>query len=160
MLAELASLSADARSTQAQPINPRHQAISDRVYARPRRVHIQCLVGHLRSALLAECDQFERGHVIYVDPARRYLGGTAIGAGNRANLVIEPRKILATGFKLGASGMILAHNHPSGECRPSEDDIAATKRLAWLGEMVDLHLIDHLIITATEVYSIRAGCLL
>lgn len=123
-------------------------------------IHVDCLVRHLRSALLAGDAKRERGHVLFTDSERRYLGSTALGTGGRASMVLSPRAILEAGFALGARGMILAHNHPSGECRPSRADHDATERLAWLGRMVDLALLDHLIITPSAVYSMRAGGLI
>jgi DNA repair protein RadC len=70
------------------------------------------------------------------------------------------RDVFAEALRLGASGMILAHNHPSGECRPSDNDIAATRRLAEVALALDVALIDHLIFTHEAVYSMRAGGLL
>ncbi len=127
---------------------------------RARAQSLARLVNHLRSAVLSDADCCERAHVLYLDASRRYLGEAAIGAGDIANLVLRPRNILTTGFRLGARGMILAHNHPSNDCRPSQADMIATRRLACLGRMVDLPLYDHLIITATAVYSMRAKGLL
>ena len=123
-------------------------------------VHIGRLVAHLRAALLHGSQQYERCHVLFTDAERRYVGGTALGTGGIASLVLKPRDILKAGFALGARGMILAHNHPSGDCRPSKDDIEATERLAWLGRMVDISLLDHFIVTAHAVYSMRAGGLI
>jgi len=120
-------------------------------------VHLERLVRHLRAALIKGGERCERGHVLFTDGARRYLGDTPLGAGGRASLVLCPREILKAGFALGARGMILAHNHPSGECRPSRADHEATEQLRWLGAMVDLALLDHLIITSASVYSMRAG---
>jgi DNA repair protein RadC len=128
-----------------------------RTAVKPQEVQTLRLINHLRDALLRGVDQRERAHVLFLDANRRYLGEIAIGVGGVASLVLEPRKILDAGFGLGARGMILAHNHPSGDCRPSRADVAATWRLAWLGRMVDLLLLDHFIITATGVYSMRAG---
>lgn len=124
--------------------------------AAPREARIADVINHLRAALLNATDRRERGHVVYLDAARRFLGEAALGAGSAAGLVLRPREILAAGFRLGASGMILAHNHPSGACEPSQADMVATQRLAWLGQMVDLQLVDHLIITPLAVYSMRA----
>lgn len=126
----------------------------------PSEVHVECLVRHLRRELLENDDQCERGHVLFTDGARRYLGGAALGEGARDSLLLDPRAILEAGFRLRARGMILAHNHPSGECRPSQADLDATEQLRWLGGMVDLTLLDHLIVTHSAVYSIRAGSLL
>ncbi|MFN3990525.1 MAG: JAB domain-containing protein [Erythrobacter sp.] len=122
--------------------------------------HRERLVRHLRQALIRSGEACERGHVLFTDGAWRYLGDRALGAGGQASLVLRPREILMAGFALGARGMILAHNHPSGECRPSQADLDATERLRWLGGMVDLALLDHLIVTHSAVYSMRAGGLL
>lgn len=115
------------------------------------------LVCRLRTVLLRHGDARERGHVVYIDRARRLVGESAMGPGSIASLVLNPRDILAAGFRLGACGMILAHNHPSGDCRPSRADLEATERLAWLGQMVDLRVLDHLIVTPSATYSMRAG---
>lgn len=146
MLAELSALACDVAP--------------DIPAARPCHIHVDWLVRHLRRTLLAGDGQREHGHVLFTDGERRYLGGTALGAGGRASMVLSPRAILQAGFALGARGMILAHNHPSGECRPSRADQDATEQLAWLGRMVDLALLDHLIITPSAVYSMRAGGLI
>ncbi|ODT00492.1 MAG: hypothetical protein ABS49_04935 [Erythrobacter sp. SCN 62-14] len=114
------------------------------------------LIAHLRSAILCHDDQREHAVVLYSDAGRRYLGEAALEVGNTASLALCPRTILSRGFALGASGMILAHNHPSGDCRPSAADELATRRLVWLGQMVGLVLLDHLIVTSTKVFSMRA----
>lgn len=123
-------------------------------------IRLERLVQHVRHALIKGTEQRERGHVLFTDGAQRYLGDTALGAGGPASLVLNPREILMAGFALGARGMILAHNHPSGECRPSRADCEVTEQLRWLGAMVDLALLDHLIVTPFAVYSMRAGGLL
>lgn len=118
------------------------------------------MIAHLRSAILSQPDQRERAVVLYTDAARRYLGEAVLTPGTVSGVALCPRTILASGFTLGACGMILAHNHPSGECRPSAADEVATRRLCWLGQMVGLALHDHLIVTTSQVYSMRAGGLL
>lgn len=118
------------------------------------------MIAHLRAAILTEPDQRERAVVLYTDRARRYLGEVRLEPGTSDGLALCARTILAHGFALGACGMILAHNHPSGECRPSAADELATHKLAWLGQMVGLALHDHLIVTAAQVYSMRTGGLL
>jgi DNA repair protein RadC len=70
------------------------------------------------------------------------------------------RGLLGEALRLDAVGIILAHNHPSGQCRPSERDISATRRLCDVAKALDIALIDHLIFTEDAVYSMRAGGLL
>ncbi|MGN6495755.1 MAG: JAB domain-containing protein, partial [Tsuneonella sp.] len=56
-----------------------------------------------------------------------------------------------------AGGFLLAHNHPSGDCRPSEEDVAATRHLAAVGAALELELVDHVIVTRHRALSLRAG---
>ena len=146
--------SAGQPRTGPQPADSSASAMTD------CQVHLGRLVAHLRAALLQGTQPCERCHVLFTDGEQRYLGGTALGTGGAASLVLKPRDILKAGFMLGARGMLLAHNHPSGDCRPSRADIEATERLAWLGRMVDIALLDHFIVTSDAVYSMRAGGLI
>jgi DNA repair protein RadC len=57
------------------------------------------------------------------------------------------------GMELSASGMILSHNHPSGQLKPSKQDMKITNKIREFGEMIDLHLLDHLIITDNGYFS-------
>jgi DNA repair protein RadC len=85
---------------------------------------------------------------------------------NRQHGVAHEFEVIAVANHLGdalrhnATGIILAHSHPSGYCRPSGCDIATTRRLAQVAQALDIALVDHLIFTADAVYSMRAGGLL
>lgn len=93
--------------------------------------------------------------VAHLDQQGRVLG--VIGRGGVAAAVELPlRDIMAEGVRTGASAMVVAHNHPSGDCAPSDADIAATRRLAELGEALGIHLHDHLIFGRTGCSSMRA----
>jgi DNA repair protein RadC len=118
------------------------------------------LVAYLREVVLGPRDNRERCHAIFLDPARRYLGDASVGEGGRFALCLRMREIFAEALRLDAHGIILAHNHPSGECRPSDHDIASTRQLAEVARSLDVELLDHLIITEETVYSMRAGGLL
>jgi DNA repair protein RadC len=61
---------------------------------------------------------------------------------------------------LRAAGLLLAHNHPSGACSPSEADLAATAQISETARQLDLRLLDHLIVTPSSVYSINKEQLL
>ncbi|MDP4604882.1 MAG: DNA repair protein [Erythrobacter sp.] len=117
-------------------------------------------IDFLRSILLAPPLRHERGHAIFFDAQRAWLGDTAFGLGDLGSLSLRMRSLFGDALRLGASGMILAHTHPSGHCRPSGCDIAATRRLQDVGRALDIALIDHLIFTTEAVYSMRAGGLM
>jgi DNA repair protein RadC len=118
------------------------------------------MIDYLRSAVLGDDGSQERCQVIYLDKRRFYLGDTALGRGGKASVSLHMRDVLGEGLRLGANGMVLAHNHPSGDCRPSRRDIAATQRMTMIGSMVQIELIDHLIITQSSVFSMRAAGLI
>jgi len=70
-------------------------------------------------------------------------------------LVIHPREIFREAIKESASSIIVAHNHPSGSLKPSEEDLRATKRLANAGEIVGIPLLDHLIVCEDSFLSMK-----
>lgn len=121
---------------------------------------IAALIAYLRSLVLAPPTHQERGHAIFLDPARAWLGDTACGMGSAGQLQLRMRFLLGEALRLDAAGIILAHSHPSGICRPSPCDITATHHLARVAQALDITLIDHLIFTTDAVYSMRAGGLL
>ncbi|MEE4317542.1 MAG: JAB domain-containing protein [Erythrobacter sp.] len=118
------------------------------------------MIAYLRGIVIAPEGMRERGHAIFVDAERCWLGDTSIGVGNLNALSLRMRTLFGEALRLDARGIILAHNHPSGHCRPSGCDIAATRRLADVARALDIELIDHLIFTREAVYSMRAGGML
>lgn len=118
------------------------------------------MIAYLRSLVLAPPAQYERGHAIFLDAHSAWLGDAPCGIGTMTTLAIRMRALLGEALRHNAAGIILAHNHPSGACRPSGCDIATTRRLAEIAQALDITLIDHLIFTTDAVYSMRAGGLL
>lgn len=120
------------------------------------------MIAYLRSVVLAPPPPAhrERGHVIFVDADSAWLADAPFGVGTMGTLALRMRALLGEALRHDASGLILAHSHPSGNCRPSGCDIAATRRLADVARALDIKLIDHLIFTTDAVYSMRAGGLL
>lgn len=69
-----------------------------------------------------------------------------------ANLV-HPREVFRLAISKGIAQLIIGHNHPSGDCRPSEDDLTTTKRLVEAGKILDIKVIDHIIIGKRNYFS-------
>jgi len=65
--------------------------------------------------------------------------------GEAASVGLPVRSIMADAVRLGSAGVVLAHNHPSGDARPSKHDCQATRALSQAGEAIDLTVLDHLI---------------
>lgn len=101
----------------------------------------------------------ERLAVAYLSGQGRLLG-TRLSAGRNSEVALEVRPILSEGLRRGAAAFLVAHNHPSGDTRPSQADIQATRRLAEGARLVGLTLVDHLIFAGDDCRSLRASGLL
>jgi len=115
------------------------------------------LISDLRSRLLASQAFCERFEVALLGEGQRVLGHAGLGDGRLDALSIRLRELFREALRVDATAMILAHNHPSGDCRPSAYDIAATQRIAFVGRSLEIALVDHLIFTQADVYSMRKG---
>lgn len=94
---------------------------------------------------------------MFLDEQRAYLDDAPMGSGCAGSMSVRMREIFGHALAVGASGILVAHNHPSGQCRPSQFDIDATRRLKTVAQALDIELLDHLIFTQDAVYSMRAG---
>lgn len=83
------------------------------------------------------------------------IGVEIISVGTVSTTLAHPREVFFAALKRCASSLILVHNHPSGSLEPSEDDIATTLNIIDAGEMLNIHVIDHLIITPKNFYSLK-----
>ncbi|MCR5253136.1 MAG: DNA repair protein RadC [Treponema sp.] len=75
----------------------------------------------------------------------------SVGTLNRS--LIHPREIFSEAIKDNATALILCHNHPSGECMPSNDDIAATRNLLEASVIMGIDILDHIIVACDNYYS-------
>lgn len=96
----------------------------------------------------------ERLWVAHVDGAARCLHLQPYD-GEPESVPMPVRDIIIDAVRLGSSGIVLAHNHPSGDARPSSADCRATRKLALAGEAIDLALLDHLIFAGRDCASMR-----
>lgn len=106
-------------------------------------------------AAIAHC-HVEQLRVLYLDAGNRLLADELISQGSVREAIVPAHAILRQAVTLGASAIILAHNHPSGNLRPSEADISSTNRMARMARNLDIRLHDHLIVARTGVASLRA----
>jgi DNA repair protein RadC len=75
--------------------------------------------------------------------------------GEEAGMDFPLRAIIADAAEHGSAGMVLAHNHPSGDPRPSDSDLRATRRLASAAEALDCTVLDHLVFAGSDCTSLR-----
>lgn len=118
------------------------------------------IVDYLRAMVLQPPGRIERVHAVFFDANRGYLGDAPMGQGGPGSLSLRMREVFGRALSLDAHGFIIAHNHPSGHCRPSQYDIDSTARLNSIAKTLDIELLDHLIFTHEAVYSMRAGGLI
>lgn len=90
---------------------------------------------------------------VYVNSKNIVRGYEIIQEGTVDRAAVFPRKVMEKALSYKANGIILVHNHPSGDCNPSEDDKKLTRDIAKAGELLDIRLVDHLIVGKSGYYS-------
>jgi DNA repair protein RadC len=93
----------------------------------------------------------EEFYILLLNRANRVLGWYRISEGGASGTVVDAKLIFSVALKCNACGIILAHNHPSGNTKPSEADGSLTKRIVDGGKLLEISVFDHLILT-TDYY--------
>lgn len=102
-------------------------------------------------------EEEEHLHAIFLDSQRRYIRDERIASGEWSNLTVRLRPLFRRTMDLGAANLILCHNHPSGNAKPSEADINFTTEVSKVARTLGTNLLDHLIVAGTSVFSMRAA---
>lgn len=97
----------------------------------------------------------ERFHVLYLDRKNRLISDERMGVGTVDHVPVYPREVIKRALILGASALILVHNHPSGDPTTSEADLAMTKEVQKGCRFLGLTLHDHIIVGAGHEVSLR-----
>ncbi len=91
--------------------------------------------------------------VLYLNNANKVIAKNQLSKGGMTGTVVDVRIIFKSALESGAVGILLCHNHPSGNLKPSEADIEITKKVKTAGKSLDINVLDHLIITQNGYYS-------
>lgn len=91
--------------------------------------------------------------VLYLNNANRIQHRFQLSKGGLTGTLVDIRLILKKALEISAVGLVLAHNHPSGNLRPSRADIQVTKKTKKAAALMDIRLLDHLIVHGAEYYS-------
>ena len=86
-------------------------------------------------------------YILCLNRANQLLGFHQVSVGGISGTVTDVRLIYQVAIKANASGIILSHNHPSGNLQPSEADIKITKKIKDAGQFLDIPVLDHLILS-------------
>ena len=89
----------------------------------------------------------EESAMICLNRANEVIGYFKVSSGGTASTIMDAKVIFVQALQAGAHSIILAHNHPSGDLRPSEVDIKLTKQLIKGAELLDMRVLDHIILT-------------
>lgn len=95
-----------------------------------------------------------------LDAQNHLIAWERLRTGSVSSVAIEPRDVLELALLRKACGIILVHNHPGGSPRPSQQDLALTRQLEELAPHLGLRLLDHVIVTSGDCYSISMGTIL
>jgi DNA repair protein RadC len=91
--------------------------------------------------------------VLFLDAQNRLLSYQPMFRGSLSQAMVYPREVAKTALTLGANGVVLAHNHPSGSVRPSKEDIELTKTLQEALGVIDVTVRDHIIVAQGKFFS-------
>jgi len=93
--------------------------------------------------------------IFYLDVRNQVIRKEIISIGSLNSSLIHPREVFEPAVSHLAAQIIISHNHPSGDPSPSEEDIEVTKRLIQVGEILGIEIIDHVIVTEKEFFSMK-----
>ena len=102
--------------------------------------------------------QLKKEHFVafYLDARNQLLLKETISIGSLNSSIVHPREVFEPGIRLTAASILVAHNHPSGDPTPSEQDIKITKQLIEAGNILAIDVIDHIIIAKESFVSMKA----
>ncbi len=104
--------------------------------------------------------QVEEFHLLALDSQSQVLRDVLVTRGLLNSSLVHPREVFRPAIAEAAAGIIVVHNHPSGDPTPSEEDRAATRQLVSAGQLLDLPVYDHVIIAGDRFVSFAAAGLL
>ena len=109
------------------------------------------------SFLAADMKHLTQEHfiVLFLDTKNYIIGRKTIFIGSLNKAIVHPREVFKEAIKRSSASVICAHNHPSGDATPSQQDIQLTHRLYEAGELIGIRLLDHLIIGDNQFTSLK-----
>jgi len=103
---------------------------------------------------------YTREHFYIISLNSRNYSTAEVSVGSLNASIVHPREVFSEAIKNKAASVIFAHNHPSGDPEPSEDDLVITKRLAEAGKILGIEVTDHVIVAKKTYFSFKENKLL
>jgi DNA repair protein RadC len=123
------------------------------LFANPRQIY-----DHYHGALRDK--KREMFLVVLLDARHRVLGEEIVSEGSLTSSIVHPREVFLPAVRESAGAMVLVHNHPSGDPRPSDEDVAVTRRLVHAAELLGIRVLDHVIVGDGSYASFKEAGLL
>jgi len=114
-----------------------------------RKITRACdIFDHIKNVVdWSELSQNESFYLFYLSHSQVVYGYSKIASGGKSGVIVDPRIIFQNSLEFQATNIIICHNHPSGNLKPSEQDLKLTKNIKEIGNRLQIRLLDHLIIT-------------
>lgn len=93
--------------------------------------------------------------LLMVNARNRLLGSTLVSIGSLSASIVHPREVFKPALLASAAGIVVGHNHPSGDSEPSPEDVAVTRRLSDVGTLLGVELLDHVVFTQGHFVSMK-----
>jgi len=131
-------------------------ALTRRIFDKQNSLDNLILSAQDAIALVSDLKDKKQEHLVclYLNARNALLKKETISIGTLDKSIIHPREIFAPGLEIHAAGVILVHNHPSGDSSPSEQDKQAAKRIIEAGQLIGINVVDFLIIAKNGIHSI------
>jgi DNA repair protein RadC len=97
----------------------------------------------------------EKFGILTLDTKNNVIGVHVISIGSLNASIVHPREVFQQAILNNANSILLFHNHPSGDTRPSQEDIEVTNRLVQAGELLGIRVIDHVIVAEKQYTSLK-----
>lgn len=97
----------------------------------------------------------EHFKLILLNTRNKVIGISTVSIGTLNSNLVHPREVFKEAISHSSAGVILVHNHPSGDPEPSEDDLTITKRLVEAGKILGIEVVDHIIIAKNNYFSFK-----
>lgn len=129
------------------------QILRSRISTAPLINHMGEVEEYLR--LLYSGKEHEEFHVLFINASGKLVGEEMLGRGDEKSVDFNTKELLKAALKHNAESVVLSHNHPGGDSKPSIADIHATQSASEVLSLLDIRLLDHYVVGQEGVLSIR-----
>jgi DNA repair protein RadC len=109
---------------------------------------------------LNQIEILEEFFLVMLNNSNQLIGIYPLSKGGRSSTIVDTKILFSVALKCNSTCIVIAHNHPSGVLKPSNSDKQLTNRIKQAGELLELKILDHLIITRTSYFSFADNGLL